>query len=92
MEAAEYVNHERKKQVQCEITCLEIKVSSTDSMKLLIFKFMKNDKNDKKKLEEQEEMMMNDYAHSGEHKDHEYDDFRQRSEASKHLNLNSIGS
>lgn len=42
-------------------------------MKLLIFKFMKNDKNEKKKLEEQEEMMMTDYAHIDREKDHEFD-------------------
>lgn len=29
---------------------------------MLIFKFSKNDKNDKKKLEEQEEMLMTDYV------------------------------
>lgn len=33
----------------CEITCLDIKASSTESLKLLVFKFSKNDKNEKKK-------------------------------------------
>ncbi len=45
----EYQQFERKKDVQCEITCLDIKASSTESLKLLIFKFNKGDKADKKK-------------------------------------------
>lgn len=89
MEAYEYVNFERKKQVQCEITCLEIKVSSTDSMKLLIFKFSKNDKNEKKKMEEQEEMLMTDYAtEMVKTKENEYNAFKVRSDESKYFHFN----
>ena len=42
---------ERQKEVQCEITCLEFKTGGAEmeSLKLLVFKFSKNDKNDKKK-------------------------------------------
>jgi hypothetical protein len=43
----------------CEITCLDIKTGSNDSMKMLIFKFSKNDKGDKKKGEDINDMIMN---------------------------------
>lgn len=45
----EYVNYERKMEVQCEITCLEIKATTSESVKLLVFKFSKNEKGEKKK-------------------------------------------
>lgn len=38
---------ERKKDVVCEIMCLDIKCSSTDSMKMLVFKFSNNMNKDK---------------------------------------------
>ncbi len=38
---------ERKKDVICEITCLDIKCSSTDSLKMLVFKFSNNMNKDK---------------------------------------------
>jgi hypothetical protein len=38
---------ERKKDVICEITCLDIKSSSTDSLKMLVFKFSNNMNKDK---------------------------------------------
>jgi hypothetical protein len=38
--------------VQCEITCLDIKAATNDSMKMFVFKFSKNDKGDKKKGDE----------------------------------------
>lgn len=38
--------------MNCEITCLDIKCSQTDSLKMLIFKFSKADKGDKKKGDE----------------------------------------
>ena len=42
---------ERSKEVQCEITCLEFKTGGPENemLRLLVFKFSKNDKNDKKK-------------------------------------------
>ena len=49
MQQPEYVNYERKKEVLCEITCLDVKASSTDPLRLLVFKFNKNDKGEKKK-------------------------------------------
>lgn len=38
---------ERKKDVVCEITCLDIKCSSNDSLKMLVFKFSNNLNKDK---------------------------------------------
>jgi len=38
---------ERKKDVTCEIMCLDIKCSSTDSLKMLVFKFSNNMNKDK---------------------------------------------
>lgn len=58
----EYVNNERKKDVICEITCLDIKAGTNDSMKLLIFKFSKNEKGDKKKQDEIGQLMMVDFG------------------------------
>ena len=49
MAAPEYIHCEKKKDVQCEITCLDIKTGSNDSLRLLVFKFSKNEKGDKNK-------------------------------------------
>ena len=35
--------------MQCEITSMDIKISNTESLRLLVFKFSKNDKGEKKK-------------------------------------------
>lgn len=56
------MNNERKKDVVCEITCLDIKASSNDSLKLLVFKLSKNEKGEKKKPEEAGQMMMVDFG------------------------------
>lgn len=50
MQQTEYLNAERKKEVQCEITCLDIKSATNDSLKMLVFKFSKEGKGDKKKF------------------------------------------
>lgn len=57
MAQPEYMNCERKKEVQCEITCLDIKATSTDSLKMLVFKLNKNDKNEKRKIEDINQLM-----------------------------------
>ena len=44
MALPEYTNYERKKDVSCEITCLEIKAAANETMKLLVFKFSKGEK------------------------------------------------
>lgn len=44
----EYIQCERKKEVQCEITCLEFKSSTPDVVKMLIFKFSKSEKSSDK--------------------------------------------
>ena len=49
LQAPEYVQFERKKEVQCEIISLDIKSSSTDSLRMLVFKISKGDKTDKKR-------------------------------------------
>ncbi len=59
MQQLEYVNFERKKEVQCEITCLDIKASNNDPLKLLIFKFSKGERGDKKKGDNINEMISN---------------------------------
>ena len=58
----EYVNNEKKKDVICEITSLDIKAGTNDSLKMLIFKFSKNDKGDKKKIDEIGQMNMVDFG------------------------------
>lgn len=44
MNSPEYVNFERKKEVQCEIIFLEIKTNHSDALKMFIFKLSKSDK------------------------------------------------
>ena len=67
MSTPEYINCERKKEVQCEITCLDIKAGINDSMKLLVFKFSKNEKGEKNKdmsrLWRDDEHEENEYKH-----------------------------
>jgi hypothetical protein len=56
--------------VICEITCIDIKCSSSDSMKMLVFKFSTNVNKDKNQMGAMrgDDMMMNiqgqdNYAH-----------------------------
>lgn len=44
----EYVDYERKKEVQCEIIPIDIKSANNDSLKCLVFKIGKADPNNKK--------------------------------------------
>jgi len=43
------VQCERKKEVQCEITCLEFKATTADAVKMFVFKFSKSEKHQEKK-------------------------------------------
>ena len=52
MKQPEYLNCERRKEVQCEITCLDIKASTNDALRMLVFKFSKNEKGEKKKIDD----------------------------------------
>lgn len=82
MQQPEYVNCERKKDVQCEITSLDIKSSATDSLKILVFKFSKNEKEGKKKGEGVEmDEMLNRYIDTGKH-EASYNHFKQVSDES----------
>jgi hypothetical protein len=57
----EYTECERKREVNCEIMCLDIKCSATDSLTMLVFKF-NNTVKDKTKVGghgNNNEMMMN---------------------------------
>ena len=74
----EYVNCERKKEVQCEITGLQFKVSVHDTLKLLIFKFSKNEKSEKKKTDDLGNYLEDYRAQSKQGMGpNEYEDFKQ---------------
>ena len=44
----EYTDYERKREVLCEITAIDIKCSANDSMKMIMFKFNNNQKQERK--------------------------------------------
>jgi hypothetical protein len=52
LQQPEYVNYDRKKELPCEITSLDIKAGLNDNCRMLIFKFSKNDKGEKKKSDD----------------------------------------
>mmetsp|Transcript_47343 Transcript_47343/g.34638 ORF Transcript_47343/g.34638 Transcript_47343/m.34638 type:complete len:90 (-) Transcript_47343:3187-3456(-) len=58
MSCPEYVNCERKQDVQCEITCLDFKTGTSESLRFLVFRFSKNEKADKKSRQDYEGMTM----------------------------------
>ena len=58
----------------CEITCIDIKASTNDSLKCLVFKFSKNDKADKKKVDDINNIMGN---FEDPHIETGYDQFKQ---------------
>jgi len=54
----EYANFERKQEVQCEITCLDFKTGSTESLRFFVFRFSKNEKGEKKSRQDYEGMTL----------------------------------
>ena len=74
----EYQNFERKREVLCEITPLDIKASANDSLRLLVFKFNKNDKGDKKRDDNNYNLMgMGNFKLNDDDHKNLYDEFKQ---------------